>query len=83
LSRTGHWLGNPALAPNLQQLLRRYASNSALVRARIGMPERVGYGSAPIEWLDIFRTVRRHAPIHGFVHGGAWRNSVAADYVFI
>jgi arylformamidase len=69
-------------APNLQQLVRRYATNSELTRARLGPPRRVAYGSQPIEQLDIYRTERANAPVHVFIHGGAWRAGLAKDYAF-
>jgi arylformamidase len=69
-------------APNLQQLVRRYATNSELARARLGPPRRVAYGSQPIEQLDIYRTERANAPVHVFIHGGAWRAGLAKDYAF-
>ena len=69
-------------APNLQQLVQRYASNSELARVRLGAPRRVAYGSQPIEQLDIYRTERPNAPIHVFIHGGAWRAGMAKDYAF-
>lgn len=69
-----------AYAANREQLLRRRASNSALVRARIGDPERVAYGAAAIEQLDIYRIRRERAPIFVFIHGGAWRGGLARDF---
>jgi acetyl esterase/lipase len=35
-------------APNMQQILGRYATSSATMRARIGAPKRVAYGSSEI-----------------------------------
>lgn len=70
-------------APNLPLVLKRYASNSTATRARIGDPERIAYGPTPIETLDIFRTARTSAPVQIFIHGGAWRSSLARDYVFL
>ena len=69
-------------APNLQQVVRRYATNSELARARLGAPRRVAYGPQPIEQLDIYRTQRANAPVHVFLHGGAWRSGMAKDYAF-
>lgn len=60
-------------APNRDQLNQRRASLSELVRARLGAPKRVAYGTTPIEMLDIFATTRPNAPVAVFVHGGAWR----------
>jgi arylformamidase len=69
-------------APNLQQLVRRYTTNSELARMRLGAPRRVPYGAQPIEQLDVYRTGRANAPVHVFIHGGAWRAGLAKDYAF-
>ena len=71
-----------AYAPNLQQILGRYATNSEAVRARLGAPRRLAYGASAIEALDLYPTARPHAPIHVFIHGGAWRTGLAKDYGF-
>ena len=69
-------------APNLQQVLRRYAINSELTRAQLGEPIRFAYGTGDIEHLDLFRTTRPNAPINVFLHGGAWRGEIASHYAF-
>ncbi len=69
-------------APNLRQVLGRYRTNSELVRARVGEPRRYAYGDTPVEQLDVYRTTRANAPIHVFIHGGAWRGERARDYGF-
>ncbi len=69
-------------APNIALVLRRYAVNSEITRARLGAPQRVAYGPTPVEMLDIFRTSRPNAPVMVFVHGGAWRGGFAKDYAF-
>jgi arylformamidase len=66
--------------PNILQLNRRWASNSARTRARIGEPLHRTYGETPIEQLDIFRTDMPHAPIFIFIHGGAWIRGEASSY---
>jgi arylformamidase len=71
-----------AYAPNIQQLLKRWESNSALTRTRLGPPQRFAYGTAEIEKLDVFPARRPHAPIFIFIHGGAWRSGHAADSAF-
>ncbi len=68
-----------AYAPNREQLIRRRASDSLATRARIGAPERVAYGMAEIEKLDIYRAARDRAPILVFIHGGAWRGGRAEE----
>ena len=45
-----------AYAPNREQLIERRIGDSGMARGRIGEPERIAYGSAEIEWLDIYRT---------------------------
>ena len=69
-------------AANLQQIVKRYATNSEAVRARIGAPKRFSYGTTPVEALDVYATRRANAPIHVFIHGGAWRSGLARDYAF-
>ena len=68
-----------AYAPNREQLIARRASDSAAARARLGEPERIAYGAAAIEQLDIYRTRRERAPVFLFIHGGAWRGGRAGD----
>lgn len=69
-----------AYAPNTEQVLKRYAANSDLVRARLGMPRRIAYGPTPIEALDLYPSNARNAPIVVFLHGGAWRGGDAKDF---
>ena len=66
--------------PNILQLNKRWASNSARTRARIGEPERRAYGDTGIEQLDIFRTKEANAPVFVFIHGGAWIRGDAKSY---
>jgi len=72
-----------AYAPNREQLIKRYAANSDLTRARIGAPERMSYGPTEIERLDLYKAKHTRAPIHVFVHGGAWRLQSAKDCGFL
>ena len=69
-------------APNRDQLNRRRATESELVRARLGAPRRVAYGAAPQEMLDIYQTPHPNAPLALFVHGGAWRGGHATDSAY-
>jgi arylformamidase len=69
-------------APNQAQIQGRWASNSEIVRQRIGPPRRFAYGPTPIEGLDVYPTRRPNAPINIFVHGGAWRAGLARNYAF-
>lgn len=69
-------------APNFQQVLKRYASNSAVTRSRIGEPRRESYGPTAIEKLEIYSPKSANAPIHIHIHGGAWRQRPATEYAF-
>lgn len=67
-------------AKNGKQLNARNALNSDLVRRRIGAPRREKYGDRPKEQLDIYSPKIAKAPIHIYVHGGAWQNGNAKDF---
>ena len=69
-------------APNIQQVLGRYATNSEAARARLGAPRRLSYGGSAIEGADLYATARPNAPLHVFIHGGAWRTGLARNYAF-
>lgn len=69
-----------AYAPNREQLIQRRLTNSAAARVRVGTPERVAYGAAAIETLDIYRAAKTPAPIFVFIHGGAWRGGRAEEF---
>jgi arylformamidase len=71
-----------AYAPTMRQSLKRWASNSALTRARLGAPKRFSYGPTAIEALDVFPTQRANAPVFIMIHGGAWRAVRASDMAF-
>ena len=69
-------------APNRDQLNRRRASESELVRTRLGRPMRVAYGTTAHEMLDIYPARTANAPIAVFVHGGAWRGGQAKNSAY-
>jgi arylformamidase len=69
-------------APNFQQILKRYASNSMVTRQRIGEPKRENYGPTAIERLEIYSPKNAKAPIHIHIHGGAWHQRPATEYAF-
>jgi arylformamidase len=69
-------------APNLAQIVKRYGTNSEAVRVRLGAPKRLSYGTTPIEGADLYSTKRQNAPVHVFIHGGAWRGGLARNYAF-
>ena len=69
-------------APNMPQILARFAANSAVTRARLGEPRRLAYGGAPNEQLDLYAAPVANAPVCVFVHGGAWRQGEARNVAF-
>jgi hypothetical protein len=56
-------------AANLAQIVKRYATNSEQVRARLGAPKRLAHGSTPIEGLDLYPARKPNAPVHVFIVG--------------
>ena len=60
-------------APNMDRVLARRRTRSEAALSRLGEPERLAYGPTEIERLDLYRTDRPNAPLHIFIHGGAWR----------
>jgi arylformamidase len=69
-------------APNRDHILKRCIRNSEIVRERLGAPKRFAYGAGPMEALDVFTTKAANAPVNVFVHGGAWRTGLAANYAY-
>jgi arylformamidase len=69
-------------APNIQLIQAQYASNSDLTRRRLGSPKSFAYGPTSIEKLDVFQCKKPNAPIHIFIHGGAWRAGKAKDFAY-
>ncbi len=65
---------------NYRNIAQRRAANNETALAVIGRPERVAYGPADIERVDIYRTRRPNAPVMVFIHGGGWRNGRSADF---
>jgi arylformamidase len=69
-------------APNRDQIFARFMRNSEHARQRLGEPQRFAYGPSAIEALDVYRCPRANAPVHVYIHGGAWRYRSAAEYGF-
>jgi arylformamidase len=69
-------------APNQPLVAARRKIASESVLKRLGLPERVAYGTTEVEKLDIHKTRRQNAPVVIYIHGGAWRNGTAKDFAF-
>jgi arylformamidase len=70
-------------APNMQEVLARYASASETVRTKFGRPAIFSYGELPIEEIELFSINDCEAATEIFIHGGAWRGGVAKNYSFL
>lgn len=70
-------------APNQSAIALRNAQKSAATIARLGPPRRLAYGPTAIERLDLYATAAPNAPIHVFIHGGAWRFGRSADAAYM
>lgn len=68
---------------NQENISERRLANNQKVLAIIGKPERVAYGAAGIEGIDVYRTKRPNAPIHMFIHGGAWRGGRSSQVAYM
>jgi len=69
-------------AANQQEVIARRVAAGDAVRARLGEPRRLAYGTTPVEQLDLFVTTRPRAPVMVFLHGGAWRAGDARSQAF-
>lgn len=72
-------------AKNAAEVIKRYGTSSAAVRAKYKF-ETKAYGEGEDNKLDIFAPVKAPpaagAPIHLFIHGGAWRGGRKEMYAF-
>jgi arylformamidase len=71
-----------AWAANAVAQINGYGIESASVRARLGVPETYDYADGRGAALDLFRAHRPQAPMHVFIHGGAWRGLSKDDSAF-
>ena len=68
---------------NQRQVGQRNANNSELTRRRLGEPMRVAYGEKDVEKMDIFPTHMADAPVHVFIHGGAWHRGSVRNSAYL
>ncbi len=68
---------------NQPHVLARRLDRSAVVLKTLGKPERVAYGPAEIEKVDIYKTKRSNAPTMIYLHGGAWRSGATAQEAYL
>ena len=66
-------------APNREEVRARRIANNKIALARIGAPDRVSYGPAEIEKVDIYKTMTPNAPVMMYIHGGAWKGGTSSQ----
>jgi arylformamidase len=71
-----------AWATNSAQVIKRYTDNSKRIQKILGEPRIFSYGPTAAETLDLYPTQQANAPIHVFIHGGAWRLLSKRDSAF-
>lgn len=70
-------------APNRELTYEKAIFNSQRVRDRLGVPKRFAYGPSEIEAVDVFTVKQANAPVHIYIHGGAWRQRKASEYAYM
>jgi arylformamidase len=71
---------NSVYAFNAKTIDERRVFNNQIVQSILPKPERVAYGPAEIEKLDIYKTKRANAPILVFIHGGSWQGGRSSQF---
>lgn len=61
---------------------RRDERNEAVLKV-LGKPDRLAYGPAEIEKVDLYKTRRPNAPTMIYLHGGAWRAGRSAQSAYL
>jgi arylformamidase len=62
-------------------VIERYGSASGRARDTLGPPLCLAYGESAAETMDVYRAADA-APIHVFLHGGAWRSLSKTESAF-
>lgn len=65
--------------PHADEIIRRYAQKSDVVRKKLGEPRVEQYGATPPEKLDIYGSGSK---AFVFVHGGAWKRQSSREQAF-
>jgi arylformamidase len=65
--------------PHADEIIRRYAQKSDVVRKKLGEPRVEQYGPTPPEKLDIYGSGSK---AFVFVHGGAWKRQSSREQAF-
>jgi arylformamidase len=68
---------------NRQHISDRRSERNEVALKVLGKPDRVAYGAAEIEKVDIYKSRRANAPALIYLHGGAWRNGRSAQNAYL
>jgi arylformamidase len=68
---------------NARNISERRTANNQKVLPIIGKSERLAYGPADIEKIELWKTKRPNAPVLMFIHGGAWRGGRASQVAYV
>jgi arylformamidase len=71
---------NDVYAFNSKTINERRVFNNRIAQGVLGKPERVKYGPAEIERVDIYQARQPNAPVLIFIHGGSWRGGRAEQF---
>jgi arylformamidase len=71
---------NDVYAFNAKNIGARRVYNNRIAQSVLGKPERVKYGEAEIERVDIYKAKQPNAPVLVFIHGGSWRGGRAEQF---
>jgi arylformamidase len=70
-------------APNRDHIRARRVANNEIALKIVGKPDRLAYGAADIEKLDIYKTKTPNAPMNVYIHGGAWRGGTSSQVAYM
>ena len=68
---------------NQQHIAARREERNELVLKLLAKPDRIAYGPAEIEKVDIYKARRANAPVLIYLHGGRWRNGRSAQSAYL
>ena len=64
------------------EAIQRYGDNSDRARVLLGEPRVYPYGSSAAETFDLYPCASAGAPLHVFIHGGAWQRLSKRESAF-
>jgi arylformamidase len=68
---------------NTQEIFTRWNTDGMKARSVLGAKCNVRFGPTIDEYVDIFPSGTRHAPVHMFIHGGYWYRFSPKEFSFI